>query len=147
MTSAKPSGPELRRHPRHATDVPVSFTLGEVVASESAYLNNIGDSGAAFNAMVELQPGTVLMMHFPPGKPVLRTPARVVWCRPMAFQFVVGVEFLNQDPVFKRQLLVVVQAIDNYRGEAMRSGRELNAQQATLEWIGLYAEDFFRNPA
>lgn len=146
MTSSNAPGAELRRHARTATDVPVAFTLGEVVASESAYLNNISDGGAAFNAMVELAVGTVLMMHFPPGKPVLRAPARVVWCRKMGFHHVVGVEFLNQEQTFRKQLVDAVRHIELYRAEAALAGRTLDGQQATIEWFNLYAGDFFGKP-
>jgi hypothetical protein len=144
MTSGNPSGPELRRHPRTVTDVPVSFTLGEVVASESAYLNNISDGGAAFNAMVELAVGTVIMMHFPLGKPVLRAPARVVWCRKMGFHHAVGVEFLSQDQAFRKILVEAVRQIELYRAETAQAGRTLDGQQAALEWFQLYAGDFFK---
>ena len=144
MTSDPTVGSELRRHPRTATDVPVAFTLGEVVASESAYLNNISDGGASFNAMVDLAVGTVVMMHFPPGKPVLRAPARVVWCRQMGFHHVVGVEFLSQEQAFRKQLVDAVRKIEFHRAEAALAGRKLDGQQATLEWFQLYAGDFFK---
>jgi hypothetical protein len=144
MTSGNPSGPELRRHPRTATNVPVAFTLGEVVASESAYLNNISDGGAAFNAMVDLATGTVIMMHFPPGKPVLRAPARVVWCRKVGFHYAVGVEFLNQELTFRKKLVEAVRRIELYRAEAALAGRTLDGQQSTIEWFQLYAGDFFK---
>lgn len=135
------SGPEQRSHPRLASDVPVAFTLGEVLASESAFLNNISEGGASFNAMVELAPGTVLMMHFPPGKPVLRGPARVVWCRRMGFQFVVGVEFISSDPQFRQQMMKAVGDIESFRAEEARAGRALDAQQAVVEWFRRQANE------
>lgn len=144
MSNPPASGPELRRHPRTSTNVQVSFTLGEVVASESAYLNNISDGGASFNAMVEISAGTVIMMHFPTGKPVLRAPARVVWCRKNGFHIEVGVEFLSQEQTFRRQLVNAIREIGAYRAKARQDGRHLDDQQATLEWFRLHASDFFK---
>ena len=132
-----------RRYPRYATDLPVAFALGEVVASESAYLNNISAGGVSFNSMVELAPGTVLMLHLPVSRPVFRAPGRVIWCRKMAFQYVIGVEFLSDDEAFRHRMVELAQRIDGYRQEAQRAGRVLDAQQAALEWIDLFGRDFF----
>jgi hypothetical protein len=132
-----------RRHPRYAAELPVAFTLGEVVASESAYLSNISSGGLSFNSMVALEPGTVIMLHLPPSKPVFRTPARVVWCRKMNFQYAVGVEFLSDDRAFRERMVAMVQHVETYRQEAQRAGRHLDGQQATLEWIELHGREFF----
>jgi len=134
---------DQRRYPRYTTDLPVAFALGEVVASESAYLNNISAGGVSFNSMVDLAPGTVVMLHLPVTRPVFRAPGRVVWCRKMAFQYVIGVEFLSEDETFRNHMVELAQRIDAYRQEVQRSGRTLNSQQAALEWIDLFGRDFF----
>ena len=132
-----------RRHPRYASDLPVTVAFGEVLASESSYLSNISAGGVAFNAMVELQPGTVIMLQLPPGRPVLRTPVRVVWCRKMALHYAVGAEFLSKDMAFRERVVEMVRQVDGYRAEAERAGRNVSAQQAALEWIELFGKDFF----
>jgi len=134
---------DLRRHPRYATDLPVAFSLGEVVASEAAYLNNISAGGVSFNSMVNLAPGTVIMLHLPVTRPVFRAPGRVVWCRKMAFQYVIGVEFLSEDETFRNRMVELVQSIDAYRHKVRLAGRTLDAQQASLEWIDLFGREFF----
>lgn len=134
---------EQRRHPRFSTDLPVAVAFGEVVASESSYLTNISTGGVAFNAMVALDPGTVIMLQLPPARPVIRTPVRVVWCSRMALHYAVGAEFLSKDVSFRERLVEMVQRIDGYRAEAERAGRDLSAQQAALEWIELFGADFF----
>lgn len=134
---------EHRRHPRFESDLPVAVSFGEVLASESSYLSNISAGGVAFNAMVELAPGTVIMLQLPPGRPVLSTPVQVVWCRKMALHYVIGAEFLSKDLAFRERIVEMVRRIDGYRVEAERAGRNLSAQQAALEWIGLFGKDFF----
>lgn len=135
---------DKRQHTRYPATLPVAFTLGELVASESAYLTNISAGGVSFNSMVALELGTVIMLHFPVSKPVFRTPGRVVWCRKMAFQYGIGVEFVDADANFRQRMVEVVRRIEEYRQEAVRAGRNLSGQDATLEWIELFGSDFFR---
>ena len=133
-----------RQHPRYPAALPVAFTLAEVVASESAYLSNISTGGVSFNSMVALELGTVIMLHFPVSKPVFRTPGRVVWCRKMAFQYGIGVEFTEADKNFRQRMVEVVRRIEEYRLEVVRAGRAVSGQDATLEWIELFGAEFFR---
>jgi len=135
---------DKRQHTRYSAALPVAFTLAEVVASESAYLNNISAGGVAFDSMVALEPGTVIMLHFPVNKPVFRTPGLVIWCRKMAFQFSIGVGFIDADESFRLRMVEVVRKIEEYRLETERSGRAITGQDATLEWINLFGADFFR---
>jgi hypothetical protein len=120
---------DQREHQRFNAELPVAFMLGEVVASESAYLNNIGA-------------GTILMLHFPVSKPVFRTLARVMRCRKMAFQFEIGAEFVEDAQVFHLRMADVVRGIEGYHQEALRAGRKVSAQLATLEWIERFGKDF-----
>ena len=135
---------DKRQHTRYPATLPVAFTLAEVVSSESAYLNNISTGGVSFNSMVALELGTVIMLHIPVSKPVFRTPGRVAWCRKMAFQYGIGVEFTDADENFRQRMVEVVRRIEEYRLEAVRAGRTLSGQDATLEWIELFGAEFFR---
>ena len=135
---------DKRQHIRYPTALPVAFTLAEVVASESAYLSNISAGGVSFNSMVALEPGTVIMLHFPVNKPVFRTPGRVMWCRKMAFQYGIGVGFIDADEKFRQRMVEVVRRIEEYRAEAERSGRAISGQEATLEWIEQFGAKFLR---
>lgn len=134
---------DKREHPRYTVELPVAVTLGEVVASESAYLSNISAGGVLFNSMVELAPGTLILLHVPPGKPLLRTPGRVVWCTKHGFEYEVGAEFLIEEPIFRDRMLSVVRRIEEYRRELMASGRVVTGQEAMLEWIELHGPQFF----
>jgi len=133
-----------RKHPRYPASLPVAISLGAVVASESAYLNNISVGGVSFNAMVELNPGTMIMLHFPVSKPVFSTPGRVLWCRKMAFQYSVGVEFTDVNLNFRERMVDLVRKIEEFRVQAVSSGRNISGQDATLEWIEQFGGDFFR---
>lgn len=134
---------DKREHTRFPVELPVAVVLGEVVASESAYLSNISAGGVLFNSMVELAPGTPILLHLPPGKPVLRTPGRVVWCTKLGFEFEIGVEFTIDDPLFRDRMLSVVRRIEDYRRQLHSSGRIVTGQEAMLEWIAKFGQEFF----
>ena len=61
----------------------------------------------------------------------------------MAFQYVIGVEFLSEDEAFRNRMVELVQSIDAYRHKVRLAGRTLDAQQASLEWIDLFGREFF----
>jgi Tfp pilus assembly protein PilZ len=134
---------DKRQDTRYPATLPVAFTLAEVVSSESAYLNNISIGGVSFNSMVALELGTEIMLHIPVSKPVFSTPGRVVWCRKMAFQYGIGVVFIETDENFRQRMVEVVRRIEEYRLEAVRAGRTVSGQDAALEWIELFGADFF----
>lgn len=134
---------DKREHIRYPVELPVAVTLGEVVASESAYLSNISAGGVLFRSMVKLVPGTLIHLHLPPGKPVLRTPGRVVWCTKIGFEYEVGVEFIIDEPVFRDRMLSMVRRIEDYRRELQAGGRVVTGQEAMLEWIRLHGQEFF----
>jgi Tfp pilus assembly protein PilZ len=138
------SSDDKRQRTRYPAALPVAFTLAQVVSSESAYLSNISTGGMSFNSMVALELGTVIMLQFPVSKPVFRTPGRVVWCRKMAFQYGIGVVFIDADEHFRQRMVEVVRRIEEYRLEAERAGHILTGQEATLEWIELFGAEFFR---
>lgn len=138
------TGIENRKHPRYPTSLPVAISHGAVVSSESAYLNNISVGGVSFNSMVELEPGTMIILQFPVNKPVFRTPGRVMWCRKAAFQYCVGVEFTDVNLGFRERIVEMVRKIDEFRAEAVHAGRNITEQNAALEWIEKYGGDFFR---
>ena len=137
------SGIEKRKYPRYPASVPISLHLGEVVASESSYINNISAGGASFNAMVSLEPGDSVLLQIPPSSPVLRIPARVAWCRKLAFEYSIGVEFEQVEADLRAHLVDMVRRIEAYRDEAWQAGRSLTIQQATIEWIRLFGREHF----
>lgn len=131
-----------RRYPRFPSTLPVGVSMAQVVASESRYLNNISEGGLAFNAMMPIEIGTVVEVAIPVNQPLLRAAARVAWCRQNGPEYAVGVEFIDDNPQFRRRLVDMVRQIEAYRQQAAEQGRQLNAQQATLEWIERHGRQF-----
>ncbi len=133
----------MRSYVRYPSGLPVSVSLEEVVASETLYLNNISRGGLSFNSMVALEVGTVIRLRIPPNRPLFEVPGKVVWCKKMSLQYVIGVEFINADDKARTQIIEMVFRIDGYRRKLLeQEGRGLTHQQAALEWIEKYWADF-----
>ncbi len=133
----------MRSYVRYPSGLPVSVSLEEVVASETLYLNNISRGGLSFNSMVDLKPGTVIRLRIPPNRPVFEVLGKVVWCKKMSLQYIVGVEFINADEKARTQIIEIVFRIDEYRRRVLHEeNRGLTHQQAALEWIEKCWTDF-----
>lgn len=136
-------GMDYRKYTRHDSNLPLEVVLGEVVASESLYLNNISEGGLSFTAMQELKPGTLVTMRLPLKRPMFEVHGKVMWCRKVGLQFPVGVEFIGLDAGARQLLVEMVKRIEDYRLQAgEKEGRTLTAQQAALEWLDTRARDF-----
>ena len=133
----------MRSYVRYPSGLPVSVSLEEVVASETLYLNNISRGGLSFNSMVALKVGTVIRLRIPPNRPLFEVLGKVVWCKKMSLQYVIGVEFINADDKARTQIIEMVFRIDEYRRKLLeQEGRGLTHQQAALEWIEKRWADF-----
>ncbi len=74
---------------------------------------------------------------------MFEVPGKVVWCKKMSLQYVIGVEFINADDKARTQIIEMVFRIDGYRRKLLeQEGRGLTHQQAALEWIEKYWADF-----
>ena len=137
----------MRSYVRYPTGLPVSVPLEEVVASETLYLNNISRGGLSFNSMVVLKIGTVIRLRIPPNRPLFEVFGKVVWCKKMSLQYVIGVAFINADDKARTQIIEMVYRIDEYRRKLLeQEGRGLTHQQAALEWIEKCWTDFVAGP-
>lgn len=133
---------DKRKYERHPSDLPVAIMLEEVVASESSYLNNISEGGLSFNSMVPLDVGVVVRLHIPVNRPVFAVMGKVAWCRKMAFQYAVGVEFVGADAELRQRIVSMVHEIAEYKDKILATaGRTLSSQEAALEWIAKYANE------
>jgi hypothetical protein len=135
---------DLRKFTRHSTDLPIAVHFEELVASESSYLNNISEGGLSFNAMVPVDPGSVLHIRIPLNKPVFDFAGRVVWCTKKGLEYAVGVEFVSSDAAFRQRIVGLVRSIEEYRVRVnAQEGRNLSSQQAALEWIGKFSNELY----
>lgn len=134
-----------RQFLRHPSDVPISYSLRDVVLSQSDYLRNIGEGGLCFTSRIPIAPGTSIHIEIPIAQPVFEADGVVVWCSSADRAFEVGVRFEGVDAEYGIRMVEQVCHIEHYRQQVLkREGRSLTSEEAALEWIQKYAERFPR---
>jgi len=135
----------MRRFIRHPTDIPLEFTLENVVADKRDYLTSVSHGGLSFMSDHCIETGTIIDVRIPLRDPVFEARAVVVWCSKGENNFEVGVRFEGGDKDYRLRMVEQVCYIEHYKRETReREGRELTGEQAALEWIAKYGRDFPR---
>ena len=131
---------------RHPTDIPIHWSLGEIVPPGGERLRNISEGGLAFISHHNIPVGASIDIHISVVRPEFSVKGEVVWCRPNeAGCFEVGVRFTDAGQHFKMRMVEQVCHIEQYKKELFEDeGRALTGEQAAMEWIKRFAEDFPR---
>lgn len=137
------SAHDRRGSERIPTSQPVAVALGDVVASETRYLNNISEGGLAFDSLTQLDLGVTIHIGLPVVRPLITLSGQVVWCKPDGVKFEVGVQFVGADVEMRRRMVALARHIDDYRARVSASGRMLDPQEAALEWLAKFGATFF----
>ena len=135
----------MRQFIRHPTDVPIEYSLSDVVNSESNYLHDISHGGLCFSAKKPMRVGSRIHIGIPIDKPTFEADGTVVWCRLAEGHYDVGVEFETPADEFSVRMVEQVCQIEHYRNEVHHhQGRSLTSEQAATEWISQNAASFPR---
>lgn len=135
----------MRLYLRHPTDIPLCYRLGEVIASRSDYLRNIGHGGLCFSSRIAIAPGSCIHIEIPIGEPVFEADGVVAWCHATGGDFEVGVRFEGVETDYSVRMVEQVCQIEHYRHEILKTeGRALTGEQAAMEWIQQSAARFPR---
>ena len=131
---------------RHPTDIPIQWSLGEIVPPRGEHLRNISEGGLAFISHHDIPVGASIDIHIPVVRPEVSVKGAVVWCRPNEDGcFEVGVRFTDAGQRFKMRMVEQVCHIEQYKKELFENeGRALTGKQADMEWIKRSAKDFPR---
>lgn len=138
---------KMRNYIRHPSGIPIDFRAEDTQAAlpeaHSNQLKNISEGGLAFHSRESLTPGTLLRVRIPIVMPVFQAVGRVSWCHSKGGYFEVGIEFLDQDDVFRARMVEQICHIEHYRQQVLEEeGRELSSEQAAEEWISRFAPGF-----
>jgi Tfp pilus assembly protein PilZ len=135
---------QKRESIRHPADIPLSWTLGDVVVRDTEYLRNISVGGLAFSSTTRLAVGADIDIAIPIRKPELHIRGIVVWCTDKEDgTFDVGVQFKDAEAKFRMRMVEQVCHIEHFKKEVLRTeGRTLTSEQAAMEWIRRFAKDF-----
>jgi hypothetical protein len=127
---------------RHPTEIPVE------ICSLSPTLNNIQTQphdgvGISFICTYPWQQGTFIKIRLPMVKPAFEAIVEIVWVRKRHSYYEVGVKFLNEEEAFQGRMCEQMCRIEIYRQKQAGEGRKLSVDDAAMEWISRYAEQFF----
>jgi hypothetical protein len=129
---------------RHPTDIPIRWSLGDIVPPGGEHLRNISEGGLAFDSHHDIPVGASIDIHIPVGRPEVSVKGEVVWCRPTDDGcFEIGVRFIDAGQRFKMRMVEQVCHIEQYKKELFENeGRSLTSEQAAMEWIKRFAKEF-----
>ncbi len=135
-----------RSYVRHPSDVPISWVLDNIAVPGTEYLKNVSEGGLAFLSSSEVTLGAIVAINIPAVDPQVSLKGVVVWCAPCDnAQFEVGVRFIDENNHFRMRMVEQICHIEHFKNEIFqKEGRVLTGEEAALEWIQHYAQDFPR---
>ena len=135
----------MRTYIRHPADIPIEVQPSKTVASDAASvrLQNISYGGLAFHSEHCYDNGSQIIIRITSVEPVFEAQARVTWCKREKSGFAIGLEFINQEDVFKARMVEQVCHIQHYRNVVLKEqGRNLAVEEAAKEWVSQFASNF-----
>ena len=132
-----------RRFIRHPAEIPIEISASEVSDSHVSNTHNISAGGLSFTSADPHPLHQIVTMSIRITQPWFEEKAEVVWCKKLDKGYEIGIQFLNQDAVYRARMVEQVCHIEQYRKDMKKNGgKELTAQEAALEWISKYAANF-----
>lgn len=133
----------MRNYIRHPTSIPIQVKTGGY-GVENLSLQNLSEGGLCFITDKAIKIGACIDFLIPIVKPDFVGKGIVVWLRKQSSEmFEVGLRFTTDDDFFRARMVEQVCQIESYRHEIeARDGRQLNSEEAALEWIAKYAKNF-----
>lgn len=133
----------MRQFIRHPCSIPI-----EIVESESSSknndLNNISEGGLAFESYISPAKGAHISVKIPLSGVEEQFDGRVVWSRMIAEdRYEIGVQFVGEEHT-RLRMIEQICYITEYGESQKRLGRDLNSEEAAIEWIEKYAHEFPR---
>ncbi len=133
----------MRKYIRHPSNVPIHYTLADVVAHEKEYLKNISQGGLCFSANAPIEPGSSILIQIPIRDPMFEAVGIVVWNHKTNSHYDVAVEFSDVKTGTRLRIVEEVCHIEKYKKDMLENeGRELTSEEAAIEWIQKYVKDF-----
>jgi Tfp pilus assembly protein PilZ len=133
----------MRSFIRHPSDIPIECQVDQPQSCHARQLQDVSYGGLAFAARKPLEIGAEIKVRIPGIEPAFEVIGQVAWCRKKKREYVVGVQFLDQDDSYRARMVEQVCHIEHYKAEVReKEGRQLSGEQAAEEWIIKYAKDF-----
>lgn len=135
----------MREFIRHPTSVPVQLVeLDGDIKPGINTLNNVSFGGVCCLCSEPIEKGSSVKMKIDCVNPDFEMNGKAVWCKPKNGAYEIGVEFIiSKDKMYLLRMVEQICHIEHYRHEVKHNeGRELTSEEAAMEWIEKYANDF-----
>lgn len=132
----------MRSFIRHPTGIPIEISL-ENQTNMHEPLRNVSRGGLCFKYPEAAPVGSKIIVRIALTSPPFEARCQVTWCQKDGNAWQVGVEFIDQDDLFRARMVEQICHIEQYRCTMRESeGRAMSSQEAALEWIARYADAF-----
>ena len=133
----------MRKYIRHPASIPIFYDQIDIAAKRKDQLKNISLGGLCFQTKRPIKEDSVLLIQIPLAVPPFQERGIVRWCRAVDTGYEVGVRFLAEESNFRMLMVEQVCYIEQYKRELVeKEGRELSGEEAALEWIRKYGQNF-----
>ncbi len=133
----------MRAYIRHPADVPIEFSPVADIEREKTIVQDISLGGLSFSSAKRLPVGATVTIKIPIVEPPFEAQAKVVWCLARPDRYEAGIEFVSAEDAYTARMVEQICHIEHYRMWVKEvEGRDLDGENAALEWIDKYAKDF-----
>lgn len=134
----------MRQFIRHPIDVPIEIGIGDEAPMSGYHTHDISLGGLAFRSGYAVKPGAMVDISIACVQPPFQVHARVAWCKPHPLSgYELGVTFLDAEDAFRTRMVEQLCHIEDYRRAVQRTeGRDMDMDEAAVEWIEKYAAHF-----
>lgn len=145
---------DKRQFIRHPTGIPLKIWHSSHHAIEQAQqlqkhikqtnesLSNISLGGLAFHSQHAFPMSAPIKINIDLVNPPFEALCTVVWCQKKTEGYDIGVKFVDQDDVEEARMVEQICHIEDYRKKMEVKGRILDIEEAAVEWLTEYGENF-----
>lgn len=114
-------------------------------AGRNCALVDVSQGGISCEVCDQIAVGAAVQIDISSVSPAYHGVGEVVWCRPVADHFEVGVRFGDANEAYRSRMVQQICQIEHYKNIVYeRDGRMLDGNEAAAEWIERHAADFPR---
>ena len=138
-----------RRFIRHPASIPIQLdysSKSEQPEQHSGTTRDVSAGGLSCFSDKLLSPGDFVEVGISIEEKPFKTIGHVIWCRRDNNGYLIGIGFSDMATAYAVRMVEQVCHIEEYRQKVKcEQGRELNAEEAAIEWINRHAAEFHQN--
>lgn len=138
-----------RRFIRHPASIPIQLDYSCRSDRPEPHIGTTRDVSAGGLSCYSdklLSPGDFVEVRISIENKPFKTIGHVIWCRRDNGGYLLGIGFSDMATAYAVRMVEQICHIEEYRLKVKNEeGRELNSEEAAMEWINIHAADFHQN--